>query len=209
MRCRSLHLWAGLLLLAACICLAGCSGDEGPTLRPLSSDAVVLAFGDSLTFGTGAKPEQSYPAQLASLIGRKVIRAGVPGELSKAGLKRLPGLLEKHEPKLVLLCHGGNDLLRKKSVPHATNNLREMVRMIRESGAEVVLLGVPRPSLLLSTAKQYDTVSDELSTVYVRDAIAEILSDRDLKSDTVHPNAAGYKELARIVAEKLQAAGAL
>lgn len=95
-----------LLLIAAC--------DAGDRLQPLTKNAVILAFGDSLTHGTGASIEQAYPQKLQAMLSRTVINAGVPGEISQTGLKRLPGLLKKYQPELLILCHGGNDILRKK-----------------------------------------------------------------------------------------------
>ena len=82
--------------LIVCIGISTLSGCDQPSakLKPLSQDGVILAFGDSLTFGTGAAPEQSYPALLAEMTNRKVINAGVPGEVSSDGKKRLAKLLE-------------------------------------------------------------------------------------------------------------------
>ena len=59
--------------------LAGC-GKRRPRLPRVESGQTILAFGDSLTFGTGAQPGEAYPAVLEKLIGRKVVSEGIPGE---------------------------------------------------------------------------------------------------------------------------------
>src|SRR5688572_30284204 len=94
--------YCGAFLLAAALSLAACS-DE-PKLPQLGADDVVLAFGDSITYGTGAGPEESYPEVLAQLIGRRVVSAGVPGEVTANGLQRLPDVLDEVKPKILLLC---------------------------------------------------------------------------------------------------------
>ena len=109
----------------------------------------------------------------------------------------------------MVLCHGGNDILRKQSLFKAAENLRTMVRTIRDSGAQVVMLGVPRFGLILDTAGFYTEVAEQERVPLEADAIPGILSDNALKSDAVHPNAAGYRKLGEAVAELLRSRGAL
>ena len=202
---RYLYRLVPLLLLL----LSGC-GANTPQLRPLPKDAVILAFGDSLTYGTGAPKAKSYPADLARLSGRKVINAGVPGEVSAAGVKRLPALLDEYQPNLLILCHGGNDLLRRMSVDALEQNLREMIEIARGRGIPVVLIAVPQPKLLLLHADEvYPRLAEHYHLPFAPDLLADIESDRRLKSDAVHPNAAGYQQLAEGVYQLLRDSGAL
>lgn len=197
----------GLLGLLLPLWVSGCN--NGPKLQPLPSDAVLLAFGDSLTFGTGTSADNSYPAQLQQLSGRRVIRSGVPGELSAAGVARLPGELDQHQPALLLLCHGGNDLLRKQSREQLISNLRTMIATARSRDIPVVLIGVPRPGLLLNTDPLYSELAAELQLPLEADGLATILADPSLKNDAVHPNATGYRQLAERLLLLLQESGAL
>lgn len=197
--------WAGVLCLA--LLLPACGVD--PSLSPLPPGARILAFGDSLTHGTGAGNGDSYPQVLAALSGREVIAAGVPGELSAQGLARLPEVLAETRPALVLLCHGGNDMLRRRPQARAAENISAMIALIRASGAEVVLIGVPQPSLLLSAADFYTGIAEREAVVFEADALADILGDAGLKADPVHPNAEGYRELATRLHHLLHKAGAL
>ena len=84
-----------------------------------------------------------------------------------------------------------------------------MVSLARSRGIEVVLLGVPSPGLLLSTADHYDEIAKEMKLAYEGRAIAKILSDNALKADAIHPNAEGYQRLADAVAEVLKKGGAI
>ena len=174
-----------LLLIPIVLVLAGCGGDK--TLQPLSPGAVVLAFGDSLTFGTGTTRTNSYPSQLADMTGFNVINAGVPGEISKRGVERLPGLLREHQPQLLILIHGGNDMLRRLGYGAAADNLKAMIQMARDDGVDVVMLGVPNPGLVLSSADFYAEVAEEMNVPIDEDAIADILQYPSNKSGQVHP----------------------
>ena len=198
------------MLLILALALLGACSEKVPPLNKLSADAVVVAFGDSLTYGTGAKQHEAYPAQLAKLIQREVINEGNPGELSSEGLERLPRILEEYQPELLILCHGGNDLLRKKNQQSIVNNLKAMIREAKKRGIQVVLVGVPEPALfLLEAAAFYSTVASDENIPVEEKILPEIESDNRLKSDTIHPNAAGYRKLAEAVAKLLKHAGAI
>jgi acyl-CoA thioesterase-1 len=194
--------WAVVLLL-----VWGCG--ERPKLERLSGDAVVLAFGDSLTFGTGATEQESYPAQLEGLIGRRVVRAGVPGEVTAQALARLPGALDEHAPRLLLLCIGGNDFLRRLGNPQAERNVRDMVQLAKSRGVAVLLIGTPEPGFSVSPPGFYADIARELRVPYEEGIIAEVLKDRALKADPIHPNARGYRLIAERLADKLKQSGAI
>jgi lysophospholipase L1-like esterase len=198
------RIWA---LLAALLLASGCG--QTAKLAPLPADAVVLAFGDSLTYGTGASEEESYPAQLAKLAGRRVVREGVPGEVSATGLARLPGVLDEHRPRLLLLCHGGNDFLRRLPKAEAAANVRAMVQLARSRGVDVVLVGTPEFGFLLTPADFYAQIAKEFRIPYEGEVLSKILRDSNLKSDQIHPNAAGYRLMAQRVYELLKKSGAV
>lgn len=201
----SLRTFLPLLLLLA---LAACS--RGPQLAPLADDGVILAFGDSLTYGTGANQDSSYPAVLHQLSGRRVINAGIPGEVTAGGLARLGETLEDVRPQLLILCLGGNDMLRKLDLDEAARNLEKMVQMSREQGVPVLLLGVPRPGLFgLESAPFYFELAERMELPLEADIIPRVLSDNRLKSDPIHPNADGYRLIAEAIHKRLRESGAL
>ena len=193
------------LLLAAA--LAGCGSRN--KLDKLDPSAVVLAFGDSLTYGTGANPEESYPAVLGRAIGRKVVNAGVPGETSAQGLERLPAVLDEVKPRLLILCHGGNDFLRRLDDAAAASNVRAMIRLARDKGVDVVLLATPKPGLPPSIPAFYGEIAAEQKLNFEEGVIRTVLFDNRLKSDMVHPNGQGYAEIATAVQKLLKKSGAI
>lgn len=198
------------LFLVALLAFTFACSESAPKLPKLASDAVILAFGDSLTYGSGAPKNKSYPAFLQTLTGKQVINAGIPGEVSRDGLMRLGELLEQTHPDLLVLCHGGNDMLRKYNLTETKNNVRQMVRLAQHHGIDVVLLGVPKPQLfLMQSAPFYQEIADELKIPLETDIIPKVVSDNNLKSDAIHPNAQGYKLIGEAVHKLLQKTGAL
>lgn len=196
-----------LPVILSAIILAACT----PTVKlpRLADDAVIVAFGDSITFGTGAEPNESYPAVLGRMIGRRVVNAGVPGEVTAAGLSRLPGILEQERPALVIICHGGNDHLRRLGQKQAAVNIREMVHLAGQKGAAVVLIAVPTVGLSLTPAPLYREIAKDMTVPLDEKTLSSVLADPSLKSDIIHPNAAGYRRLAESVANLLKKCGAI
>lgn len=186
--------------------LSACSSKL--SLPYLSPDDRILAFGDSLTYGSGAKRNESYPYVLQKLLNRQVINAGIPGELSYQGLLRLPDLLDKFQPKLLILCHGANDILKRRDLDVMADNLIKMIVLAKERDISVVLLGVPQYSLFLTMLEQYNDIAEKMDVVLLADILPDILSDRTLKADYVHPNKAGYQLMADEIYAALQERGA-
>ena len=197
-----------LLFMAGVLASAGCSRSQ-PELPVLETNATVLAFGDSITRGNGASARESYPVVLGELIGRRVVNAGKAGELSRDGLKRLPGLLASYGPRLVILTHGGNDLLRLMDQRETEENLRQMILLIQRQGVSVVLVGVPAPGIMLSPPGLYANLAEQFNLPYEDDVLSYVYTRASLKSDPIHPNARGYRKLAQSLAALLRESGAL
>ena len=193
--------------LLYCLALTGC-GDP-PVISPLGDDAVILAFGDSLTYGTGADSTEAYPAQLQSLISRTVVNAGIPGEVSRTGLRRLPALLTRHQPDLVIICHGGNDILRRLNLQSTRSNIQQMIDLSRSHGADVVLVGVPEFGVFLSSAEFYTELAQANRLPIENSVLSEVLKVAAYKSDQIHPNARGYGIIASRLADLLKDSDAI
>ena len=200
---------AGLLLVT----LAGCGRDK-MTAQPVPPGSTVLALGDSLTFGTGASAETSYPTVLAGLTGWNVVNAGVPGDTSAQALARLPALLAEHRPKLVIVSIGGNDFLRKLPESDTRANVHAACKLALESGAQVLLVAVPRATVAAALGQMtdhalYAEVAKDLNIPLQREGWGEVLAQAELRSDQVHANAKGYAQFARSVQGTAAAAGLL
>jgi acyl-CoA hydrolase len=198
-------------LLGAAL-LAGC-GRDLPRLAALPAESVVLAFGDSVTYGTGASEGEDWPSLLVDLTGWDIVNAGIPGDTALAGQHRLPALLEEYSPALVVVEIGGNDFLRRRAQVEVKEDLRRIVRMARDSGAQVALVGVPELSLLSAVAGRpsdapiYAELAEEEGVPLVPDVFSDILGRPELCADRIHPNAAGYERMAAGIHARLRELG--
>ena len=188
-----------LLLTAAA--LAAC-GKKAPKHSALPRGSAVLALGDSLTYGYGANPTESYPARLAELTGWTVTNGGVSGDTSAQALARLPELLREHTPHLVIISIGGNDFLRRQPENETRTNIRAIIQACKAAGAETLLVGVPGVGVGAALGYPgdhllYADLAKAENVPYYANGWSQILGKDALKSDQIHPNAAGYAEFAR------------
>lgn len=195
--------------LAVIFLIALLSACSRPSLTPLLPGERILAFGDSLTEGVGVSNDHSYPAVLAALTRHEVVNAGIAGEISEEGLARLPALLDEVQPSLMVLLHGGNDILRNMNLAQTRDNLAAMIQIARARGIGIVLVGVPEKSLFSDSASIYPELAERFDLVFEDEIVADLIRSPSKKSDAVHFNRLGYSELAAAIFSKLDSAGAL
>lgn len=202
---RTFLLGAGALLLTAC------GRKSAQTHAKIPEGSTVLALGDSLTFGYGANPGESYPAQLQKLTGWNIVNGGVSGDTSAQALSRLPALLAR-KPKLVIVGIGGNDFLRKVPEEQTRANIAKIIETVQKENIPAVLVGVPHITLgtlfgHLSDHPLYEDLSEEYGIPLFGGAWAEILGDNNLKSDQIHANGKGYRKFAEDLNQFLRKQG--
>ncbi|HKJ13914.1 MAG: arylesterase [Desulfobulbaceae bacterium] len=187
-------LWRNILpLLLASLLLTACGGPEPVTLRGDN----IICFGDSLTFGTGAPRDKSYPAQLAEMIGQPVINSGIPGDTTDRALRRLERDVLSKSPRIVLITLGGNDLKNGVNKKTAFKNLKDIVDTIQASGALVVFGGIRLLFWDRGYEEEYEKLAAETGALLVPDILGGLMGHEELMHDTIHPNGAGYKIMAQ------------
>ena len=169
-----------------------------------SRGSSVIAFGDSLTAGSGAPPGEDYPSATSKLTGTTIVNTGVPGDTTDAALARLDDDVLARDPRIVIVGLGGNDYLHGVAINVTEQNLREIIRRIERGGAMVVLLGYRFPSLSANYETMYERVAKDERCLLIPDLLDGIESNPQLKSDEIHPNARGYQLMAERVAGPLK-----
>ena len=158
-----------------------------------------IAFGDSLTAGYGAGEGRDFPRLLAQRLGVSIRNLGVPGDTTQNGLARLDDAA-KAQPRVVLLCLGGNDSLQQMPREQTFKNLGAMIDRFHAAGSFVVLIGVRSATVRDKNEKLFKELAREKKVLLVPNILDGLLTDPRLMSDTIHPNDAGYER----IAEKLE-----
>jgi acyl-CoA thioesterase-1 len=167
--------WLFTVALALTVTLGGCK--DKPRHAALPQGTTVLALGDSLTYGTGATRDTSYPALLALVSGWQVVNAGLPGEIAAQGCERLPALIEEHRPQLVLVLLGGNDFLRRMPERGVIDALHRCVESARSSSVAVALLPMPRFGISgIANAPLYEEVGRAWDVPVLESGLASLLA---------------------------------
>lgn len=195
-KCLFLSIFKPFVLL---LVLTSCAEQGKITL---TSDATVVAFGDSLTVGVGGAGI-NYPSELSKLLGVEVINQGVSGELTYQGLTRLKTVMDTYVPDLVILLHGGNDILYKIPDKGIQENLEKMIKLVQKNKAKVLLIGVPKFSFFLKPANFYQQLATQYGVVYLPNILPTLLQDYTFKHDNIHLNNKGYKKLAKQISNHI------
>lgn len=157
----------------------------------------IISFGDSLTYGTGATEGMDYPSQLSRMMSRPIINAGVPGDTTASAVARLEKDVFSRSPQIVLITLGGNDLKNGVAKEEARHNLKIIIKSIQDLGALVVIGGIEVPFWGKGFGEVYKQLSDELGAVLIPNIFEGIMGNRELMSDRIHPNDAGYTIMAK------------
>ncbi len=226
-RRRRQRYWLARLRAAAllgALAAAGCDGagdgaaaagatspEEAAAERP-----VVLFLGDSLTAGYGLPAEQAFPALLqeridAAGLDYRVVNAGVSGDSSAGGRRRIDWLLRQPIAVLVLGL-GGNDMLRGQDVGSLRANLRAIIEKTRDAqpAARIVLAGMrAAPNLGRAYVEAFEAVfpalADETGAELIPFLLEGVAADPELNQlDGIHPTAAGQRIVADTVWRTLE-----
>jgi acyl-CoA thioesterase-1 len=159
----------------------------------------ILIFGDSLSAGFGLDVDQSWGALLQQRLEEqgyehRVVNASISGETTEGGVTQIASAIEAFSPRLIILELGGNDGLRGFPPERIKSNLKAIATRARDSGAEVVLLGIRIPTNYGARYTEafeavYEEVASELGIRWIEffmDGVA--LNDELLQEDRIHPN---------------------
>jgi acyl-CoA thioesterase-1 len=184
---------SGLIVLLIVLC--GCAKPEVKNLNAKGSS--IICFGDSITFGYGANPGEDYPTILGKLVKLPVVNCGVDGDTTFAALKRLKNDVLVKNPRLVIVEFGGNDFLKKIPKESTVKNLGEIIDRIQEKGAMVALVDISAGMFFQEYRQAFQKLAAEKKAIFIPVILNRIITNPAMKSDFFHPNARGYKVIAR------------
>lgn len=168
---------------------------------------VIVAFGDSLTFGLGVPYEKNYPSVLQTELDKlgyryRVVNAGISGDTTAGGLARVETVLT-HKPKVVILELGANDGLRGQPVDKMKANLAAMIERFQKAGVTVVLAGIQippnyGPDYTREFKQAFFDLAESYKVPFIPFILEGVAADPKLNQpDGIHPTAEGYPIILR------------
>jgi len=190
-----------LLVFGSALCLSifsfGCVKREIANLG--SKGKNIICFGDSITFGYGVNPGEDYPTALANLAPQSVINSGVDGDTTFDGLKRIDADALQKDPYLVIVEFSGNDFLKKIPKEDTFKNIAKMIDKVQAAGAIAAIADVSAGMFFRDYRVGLSRLAQEKKAIFIPSLLKGIITTPNLKSDFLHPNAEGYKVIARRV----------
>ncbi|WP_432696920.1 arylesterase [Marinobacterium sp. YM272] len=180
-----------------------------------ASFASMLVLGDSLSAGYGIEQDRGWVNLMRERLKNsgytlEVVNASVSGETTSGGLSRLPGLLETHQPSLVLIELGANDGLRGTPLEIVRANLQQLVELSQSAGAKVLMIGNRLPPNYGPQYTQaffglFEEVAQQKQTALVPFLLDGVASDWDLmQDDGYHPRAEAQPKILDTVWSNLE-----
>ncbi|PIQ90575.1 MAG: arylesterase [Candidatus Omnitrophica bacterium CG11_big_fil_rev_8_21_14_0_20_41_12] len=183
----------GLIIVS--FILSGCLSQE---IRNRNSQGQnIICFGDSVTFGYGVAPGDDYPAYLQKLTPRPVINAGVDGDTTFLALERLQNDVLDKDPRLVIVEFCGNDFIKKIPKEDTLKNLSIIIDRIQDKGAMVALVDISSGMFFQEYRNAFRKLAHEKGAIFIPVVLSKIITNPAMKSDFLHPNARGYKLVAK------------
>ncbi|MBN9416475.1 MAG: arylesterase [Candidatus Eremiobacteraeota bacterium] len=164
----------------------------------------IVVLGDSLSFGLGAESNHGYVGVLQKRLGLEMVNKGVSGDTSKMALDRLQKDVLDLKPALVLVELGGNDFMQKIPTDETFANLDQIITRVQAQQTPVLLIGVQNGLFGNQAGGRYRALANQRHTGLVTNALGDILTRPDLKSDAIHPNDKGYESMADKVEPELR-----
>jgi acyl-CoA thioesterase-1 len=186
-----------------------------PVGLAVGAEPVILVLGDSLSAAYGIEQKVGWVERLRQRIAQadhphRVVNASISGETTRGGLARLPELLARHRPAIVIIELGGNDGLRGTPIPEIRHNLSALVEKSQQSGAQVVLVGMQLPpNYGPAYTKQFRDIYVSLAqdrgvslVPFLLEGVAGQLAS--MQSDGIHPRAEAQEKILENVWPHLQ-----
>jgi len=191
-----------MLAIFVSLLLAGCGAGHYRNSPPTATGPWI-AFGDSLTQGFGAAEGHDYPTVLEKKLGIPILNEGVGGDTSAEGLLRLPAVVGKN-PRVVLLCFGGNDSLQSLPMSETFSHIGTMIDELQRHGSFVVLIGIRSASVFDKYEARFKRLAKEKKVFYIPNMLEGLLNEPKWMSDMVHPNDEGYERIASRLEQALR-----